>query len=142
MPHISSKSFCYIQSVCFFRNLAISSTSSALEKVGVIESHDERNMRLKRPMSPHLTVYKFQITSILSISHRATGMILSGYAAVLGLSKRGITQNIDFQLPLIIVDSLMTTVLFFSYDFYAWWSVVLNCRSTRFMFTSSCNFCW
>ncbi len=30
-----------------------------------------------RPLSPHLQVYKPQITSILSITHRATGVVLS-----------------------------------------------------------------
>ncbi|XP_063241195.1 succinate dehydrogenase cytochrome b560 subunit, mitochondrial [Bacillus rossius redtenbacheri] len=42
------------------------------------ESHDERNLRLGRPQSPHLTIYKFQLTSLLSISHRATGLALGG----------------------------------------------------------------
>ncbi|PIR37497.1 MAG: succinate dehydrogenase, cytochrome b556 subunit [Alphaproteobacteria bacterium CG11_big_fil_rev_8_21_14_0_20_39_49] len=28
----------------------------------------------KRPLSPHLTIYKPQITSVLSISHRLTGL--------------------------------------------------------------------
>jgi len=31
-----------------------------------------------RPLSPHLQVYRPQITSILSISHRITGVILAG----------------------------------------------------------------
>jgi succinate dehydrogenase / fumarate reductase cytochrome b subunit len=31
----------------------------------------------ERPLSPHLQVYKFQLTSVLSISHRATGIALS-----------------------------------------------------------------
>ena len=30
-----------------------------------------------RPLSPHLQVYKPQLTSVLSISHRATGIALS-----------------------------------------------------------------
>ncbi len=30
-----------------------------------------------RPLSPHLQVYKPQLTSVLSISHRATGLALS-----------------------------------------------------------------
>lgn len=30
-----------------------------------------------RPLSPHLQVYKPQLTSVLSISHRATGVALS-----------------------------------------------------------------
>jgi hypothetical protein len=29
-----------------------------------------KNTALGRPMSPHLTIYKFQITTMLSISHR------------------------------------------------------------------------
>jgi succinate dehydrogenase / fumarate reductase cytochrome b subunit len=31
----------------------------------------------QRPLSPHLQVYKFQLTSVLSIMHRATGLALS-----------------------------------------------------------------
>ena len=33
--------------------------------------------RRARPLSPHLQVYKPQITSVLSISHRATGVALA-----------------------------------------------------------------
>lgn len=32
-----------------------------------------KNKDLKRPMSPHLTIYKFQLPATLSISHRITG---------------------------------------------------------------------
>lgn len=38
-----------------------------------IEHHDVRNERLKRPLSPHLTIYKFPLPAMLSISHRASG---------------------------------------------------------------------
>lgn len=31
----------------------------------------------KRPLSPHLQIYKPQLTALLSISHRATGVFLS-----------------------------------------------------------------
>jgi succinate dehydrogenase / fumarate reductase cytochrome b subunit len=34
-------------------------------------------MNLNRPISPHLTIYKMQITNTLSIFHRITGGILS-----------------------------------------------------------------
>ncbi len=37
-----------------------------------------------RPLSPHLSVYKPQITSVLSISHRATGALL--FVALLVMS--------------------------------------------------------
>lgn len=39
----------------------------------------------KRPLSPHLTIYKPQITSILSISHRITGFGLYVGALLLAL---------------------------------------------------------
>lgn len=33
-----------------------------------------KNRELNRPMSPHLTIYKFELPAILSIAHRATGL--------------------------------------------------------------------
>jgi len=36
-----------------------------------------------RPLSPHLQVYRPQITSILSIAHRLTGVALAGAALLL-----------------------------------------------------------
>ena len=33
-------------------------------------------MKKKRPLSPHITIYKPQISSVLSIMHRATGIFL------------------------------------------------------------------
>ena len=38
-------------------------------------------MPASRPLSPHLQIYKWQITMVLSISHRATGVALSVGAA-------------------------------------------------------------
>jgi succinate dehydrogenase / fumarate reductase cytochrome b subunit len=38
---------------------------------------------VKRPLSPHLQVYKPQLTSVLSITHRGTGVFLSLGALVL-----------------------------------------------------------
>lgn len=46
-------------------------------------THEERNAVAGRPMSPHLTIYAPQLTSMMSISHRIAGMALSGYAIVL-----------------------------------------------------------
>ena len=31
----------------------------------------------ERPLSPHLTIYRWQVTMLASITHRATGMALS-----------------------------------------------------------------
>jgi len=33
--------------------------------------------QVQRPLSPHLQVYKWQLTSVLSIVHRATGLALA-----------------------------------------------------------------
>ncbi|XP_042237871.1 succinate dehydrogenase cytochrome b560 subunit, mitochondrial-like [Homarus americanus] len=42
------------------------------------EDYWAKNKRLRRPVSPHMTIYKPQITSMLSLSHRASGLALSG----------------------------------------------------------------
>jgi succinate dehydrogenase / fumarate reductase, cytochrome b subunit len=39
--------------------------------------------RVERPLSPHIQVYRPQITTVLSILHRATGAVLSVGALVL-----------------------------------------------------------
>lgn len=39
------------------------------------QDHDHKNMSLKRPMSPHLTVYAPTLPAMTSIAQRATGMI-------------------------------------------------------------------
>ena len=39
----------------------------------------------RRPLSPHLQIYKLQITSVLSITHRLTGIFLTLGLAVLSL---------------------------------------------------------
>ena len=49
---------------------------------------------MKRPQSPHLTIYKFQLTSGLSITHRFTGMALTGYAAILGFGAMALPDGV------------------------------------------------
>ncbi len=36
-----------------------------------------------RPLSPHLQIYRPQLTSVLSILHRATGILISGGAVIM-----------------------------------------------------------
>ena len=38
---------------------------------------------INRPLSPHLQIYRWQLTSVLSILHRASGIALSAGAIVL-----------------------------------------------------------
>lgn len=37
------------------------------------ESHDDKNARIGRPLSPHLSIYRPQLCSMTSIFHRITG---------------------------------------------------------------------
>uniref|UniRef100_A0A8C7X9L7 Succinate dehydrogenase cytochrome b560 subunit, mitochondrial n=1 Tax=Oryzias sinensis TaxID=183150 RepID=A0A8C7X9L7_9TELE len=37
-----------------------------------------KNSRLNRPMSPHLAIYKWSVPMLMSITHRGTGLALSG----------------------------------------------------------------
>lgn len=65
--------------------MQVKSTQEINYKVG--ESHDVKNNRLNRPMSPHLTIYQLQLTTMLSLTHRGTGVALSGVTAGLGICK-------------------------------------------------------
>ncbi|XP_014275081.1 uncharacterized protein [Halyomorpha halys] len=47
------------------------------------KSFEERNADAHRPMSPHLTIYAPQLTSMMSISYRVSGMVLSAYYVAL-----------------------------------------------------------
>ena len=48
---------------------------------------------VKRPLSPHLQVYKPQLTSVLSITHRATGVFLSLGTLLLSCWLVGLASN-------------------------------------------------
>ncbi|XP_026761628.2 succinate dehydrogenase cytochrome b560 subunit, mitochondrial-like [Galleria mellonella] len=45
--------------------------------------HDSKNMTLKRPMSPHLTIYAPTVPAMTSITQRITGTITTVYALLL-----------------------------------------------------------
>ena len=41
-----------------------------------MEQQDTQTLHKNRPLSPHLSIYKLQLTSALSILHRITGAYL------------------------------------------------------------------
>ncbi|XP_014275535.1 succinate dehydrogenase cytochrome b560 subunit [Halyomorpha halys] len=59
-------------------------------------TYEERNILAGRPLAPYLTVYAPQLTSMMSISHRFTGMILSGYAFLLASTSFFISDMAEF----------------------------------------------
>ncbi|CAH4037963.1 succinate dehydrogenase cytochrome b560 subunit, mitochondrial-like [Pieris brassicae] len=65
------------------------------------EHFDLKNERLNRPMSPHLTIYKPQLTSLLSVTHRAAGMILSGYITALGVGALVLPNDVAHYVTMI-----------------------------------------
>jgi succinate dehydrogenase / fumarate reductase cytochrome b subunit len=50
----------------------------------VLEQQSKKH--IERPLSPHLTIYKPQISSVLSIAHRISGVALSVFALIFGLT--------------------------------------------------------
>lgn len=74
------------------------------------ESHDDKNARLKRPQSPHLTIYAPQLTSMLSITHRMTGMTLAGYAVLLGMGTLVLPHDANHYLTML--EGLDAPILF------------------------------
>ena len=55
-----------------------------------------------RPTSPHLQIYKPQLTSILSISHRITGVILSLTSILIPISMVIIALGPDYHAYLVL----------------------------------------
>ena len=71
-----------------------------------------------RPTSPHLTIYKPQITSLLSISHRITGIIQSfGLFLIFILILLIISEKETYKFIELFTQSLIGKILFILYTF-------------------------
>tara|TARA_B100000315_G_C14569931_1_gene584960 strand:- start:923 stop:1297 length:375 start_codon:yes stop_codon:yes gene_type:complete len=69
----------------------------------------------KKPLSPHLQIYKPQITSILSISHRITGIILffSTFLICFWLFSIAFNNNFESLINIFFSKTIGKTLLFF-----------------------------
>ena len=56
----------------------------------------EKNYRLRRPMSPHLTIYRLPLNANLSVGHRVTGACLSCVVIGFGLGSLYWTYTGEF----------------------------------------------
>lgn len=65
------------------------------------ESFQDKNKRLSRPMSPHLGIYKWEITMIMSISHRTTGLIMTGGLYSFAIGMMALPGSFPYYLSLI-----------------------------------------
>ncbi|XP_012274192.1 succinate dehydrogenase cytochrome b560 subunit, mitochondrial [Orussus abietinus] len=115
--------------------LKTTAAKSAPASPAVCESHDEKNMRLKRPMSPHLTIYQVQLTALLSITHRATGMVLSSYAMLFGLGTLFVPGGMPCVIDTIHSLCLPSAVLFVS-------KYILALPATYHFFNGIRHLCW
>ncbi|RVE61185.1 hypothetical protein OJAV_G00168220 [Oryzias javanicus] len=61
----------------------------------------DKNSRLNRPMSPHLTIYKWSVPMMMSITHRGTGLALSGGISAFAAAALVLPGNYPYYLDLI-----------------------------------------
>jgi len=92
--------------------LTTTSCLKAVEPLSQKEDFWDKNKRLNRPMSPHLTIYKFQITSVLSVTHRGTGLALSGLLSGFALTMLALPQGFPHYYQLLSTSSAGMAGLF------------------------------
>ncbi|VVC86288.1 unnamed protein product [Leptidea sinapis] len=67
----------------------------------VVKPHDIKNMELKRPMSPHLTIYAPTMPAMTSILERITGLILVFYTVMLGGGSLFLSNGVETYVSMI-----------------------------------------
>ncbi|KAK2822771.1 hypothetical protein Q5P01_022836 [Channa striata] len=60
-----------------------------------------KNSTLNRPLSPHLTIYKWGVPMMMSITHRGTGVGLSGAVSAFAMAALVLPGNYPYYLDLI-----------------------------------------
>lgn len=117
---------------CNSRNVTLRVVSAPAAKK---ESHDEKNERLGRQLSPHVTIYKFELPSILSISHRFAGVALTGWAAILGYGCLVMPHDASHYIAALEAMQLSTPALFCIKYVLAFPFAYHTCNGIR-------HFCW
>ncbi|XP_069033877.1 succinate dehydrogenase cytochrome b560 subunit, mitochondrial [Embiotoca jacksoni] len=60
-----------------------------------------KNARLNRPMSPHISIYQWSVPMVMSITHRGTGVGLSGAISAFAVAALVLPGNYPYYLDLI-----------------------------------------
>ncbi|XP_039550992.1 succinate dehydrogenase cytochrome b560 subunit, mitochondrial [Pimephales promelas] len=60
-----------------------------------------KNTRLNRPVSPHISIYRWSVPMLLSISHRGTGVGLSSGISAFALAALVLPESYPYYLDLI-----------------------------------------
>jgi succinate dehydrogenase / fumarate reductase cytochrome b subunit len=72
----------------------------------------------QRPLSPHLQIYKWQITMAMSITHRVTGVVLAGGAVALVFWLLALANGPDaFEIAQAIAGSWFGYLCLFAWSF-------------------------
>lgn len=86
----------------------------------------------KRPLSPHLLIYKPQLTSVLSIVHRGTGVALAGGLLLVVYWLMALATGPDaFGNAQIIMGSWIGNVILFGFTFALFYHL---CNGIRHLF--------
>lgn len=117
---------------CTSRNVTLRVVNAPAVKK---ENHDEKNARLGRQLSPHVTIYRFQLPSILSISHRFAGVALTGWAAILGYGCLIMPHDASHYIAALEAMQLSTPTLFSMKFILAFPFAYHTCNGIR-------HFCW
>ena len=89
-------------------------------------------MQKERPLSPHLQVYKPQITSILSVFHRGTGVFLAMGAPLLVLMLAAIAQGAEsYATFTTVANHWMAKLFILGWTFAAYYHL---CNGVRHLF--------
>ncbi|XP_058877658.1 succinate dehydrogenase cytochrome b560 subunit, mitochondrial-like isoform X1 [Acipenser ruthenus] len=86
---------------CLLYRHAVAMGTNAKEQM---QKLTDKNSRLARPLSPHITIYRWSVPMMMSITHRGTGVGLSAGVAVFAVS--ALVLPGDFASYLNLIQSL------------------------------------
>ncbi|XP_046852815.1 succinate dehydrogenase cytochrome b560 subunit, mitochondrial-like [Xenia sp. Carnegie-2017] len=90
-----------------------------------------KNKRLRRPTSPHLLIYKFEAPSLLSISHRITGVIQSGALSLAAIGLMFAPENFEYYINYLHALELPYAVWMSAKMLLAWPFIYHFCNGIR-----------
>ncbi|KAK3736038.1 hypothetical protein QZH41_012220 [Actinostola sp. cb2023] len=92
----------------FLRSGLIRSSCVLIKSVPAATSPDEKaqeyvakNVKLKRPMSPHLLIYKWEFHAMLSGSHRMTGFLMTIATTTFALCALCLPENLEHYVNIV-----------------------------------------
>ena len=93
---------------------------------------EKAQKQVQRPLSPHLQIYKPQLTSMMSIMHRMTGVGLSfGFVALIWFLFSAASGAGDFEVMKEIMSSVVGQILLFG---WSWAACYHFCNGIRHLF--------